>query len=116
MKRGFRGASKANNAFIHALSKIGSTKFQFAPRAFARVAAARQDDLDWIGTRMGKSIAEDLSGLDSGVETESDLERIALQHWPDLVKSLETFRPNDPSMKARKLARTLDAYAGLFWE
>jgi hypothetical protein len=114
INRGSRGSTKANNAFVHAISKIGSTKFQFEPEAFCNVLEENRSDLDWIEGRMGKSVTQDLSGMSGGVKTEEDLENVALKHWPDLLRCLETFRANDPLMCSKKLAHTLNTYAGLF--
>jgi hypothetical protein len=78
--------SEQKKELVQFLSTFGARKFQYSKRFAAQILAQIADDIRWMETRLGCSLAEVISEHDEGIGSEEDLEEIAFAYREKLFE------------------------------
>ncbi len=77
MHRGFAGATKRNNALIHALSSVGDERFSFSRELMDGLIERHSEDFGWIEDRIGQNLRDEPVSVAHPISCEQDLLDIA---------------------------------------
>ncbi|MEP4699509.1 MAG: hypothetical protein ABJZ79_00010 [Parasphingorhabdus sp.] len=117
LRTGFREATKANNAFVFALSSVWREKFSFSKTLLDGVVERHQSDMDWIEDRIGQPLRDAPKASGRQISCEQDLIDVATEQ-AQVVQLLELIQKKgrrgrgDPERRLTYLLDCLNRLSG----